>query len=256
MFCSLSFAYHCINGLLAAYLATSFIPKRRGVGNASIQCWKQDYSCFLDATRDTADEQSVDEARKSLNKCEIFLKSGKPTDQMQPLVTGILEYDQCLQCAWVDIFDNVMIWGTPSWSDVSDWLTHRFPRWLTKHGSFTETNVTCTSKVTNAMLWRFSKEDVLSLCSQDVIEKTGLTVTELTYSRYGIEFLKFKPLGKESLRELSEFVQKRRVSHLPSSKEDGNAGEAEADGQSSQLMSDRIVKEQSIDHSCLKEEQA
>ena len=41
----------------------------------------------------------------------------------------------------------------------------------------------------------------------------------------------------------SEFVQKRRVSHLPSSEEDGSEGEAEADEQSSQLMSDQIVKE-------------
>eukprot|EP00795_Rhopilema_esculentum_P007977 gene7977-13881_t len=50
--------------------------------NACIGCWKQDYSCFLNATRDTADEQSVDEERKSLNKWEIFLKSGKPTEKM------------------------------------------------------------------------------------------------------------------------------------------------------------------------------
>jgi len=149
----------------------------------TIKRWKQDYSCFLDTMPNKATSQSVDTARKSLNKWEIFLQSGRPVGD--DLIVGAEPYDRHLPKVRVDIFDNVMAWDAPKWSDASVHLTHGFPRKLIKeqHGGYVAGNIVCASKVSNEMVRTFAQHDVMAFASGSFISKTGLTVAELTHCR-------------------------------------------------------------------------
>ncbi len=177
----------------------------------TIRQWRQDFSCFLD----TLDESSLDSgsqsstagtaeaARKSIDKWQLFLNSGTPVDNdilNMPELQNVK--DSSLEQVRVDILGNVMIWRAPSWSDASVHITHGFPRRLIRepHAGYTIENVTCTSRVTNQMIRSFALEDVFTLVRKVKVEKTGLSVAELTYARAKATMLRSVQAGRKNFR--------------------------------------------------------
>ena len=63
----------------------------------------------------------------------------------------------------MDMMGNVMVYGTPEWSDCAVELTHGFLRKLIRaeHCGYTKRNITCTSRITNEMIRSTANGDIL-----------------------------------------------------------------------------------------------
>lgn len=165
------------------------------VARKDIQNWYGDYKCFLDTnTDDSAPSQDdnkatelsarlADQARRGLDKWAIFQQSGKQLTQQ--LATDNADFDGNNAKVRLDVFDNIMVFDAPAWSDCAVHLTHGFPRRLilADHGGYTLGNITCAAKVTNEFIRAFADHDVFSFTSKAQLSRTGMTESELMYYR-------------------------------------------------------------------------
>ena len=145
--------------------------------------WYQDYICFLDSTPSRKTKQSVQHARRGIDKLELFSLSGTPVPDN--LKTGNQQHDIPLARVRIDRFGNVMCWNAPAWSDLSVQLTHGFPKKIIRaaHGGYTPENLICTSKASNQMIRALAFKDIFSTAPQKLVSKTGMTVGDLTFAR-------------------------------------------------------------------------
>ena len=127
----------------------------------------------LQGTHDDS-EATASAARKRLDKMEIFLRSGRPMDEM--LKFGKPPADDRLWAVRLDMMGNVMVYGAPEWSDCAVQFTHGFPRKLIRagHGGYTNGNITCTSRMTNEMIRSTANGDILAFCRKSNLKGCGL----------------------------------------------------------------------------------
>ena len=159
-----------------------------------------------------------------------------------------------------------MVLGAPAWSDVCAAFMHGYPRRLvsTDHGGFLRGNVIVAAKVSKRALRSLAPANIAAFSSRRTLRNLGLTASELllarqsaishtgqqrlphrlvqTMLRFGVDFLTFAPLSRDTLEKLSDLAQSVTQRNLELCPDAMDAEQAEASSSSDTGYGDELIE--------------